>query len=380
MKINKIIVLFTIGVLTFIIAGCVGGCNPPQPPSYMPPPRNTPESSIRYTSVHVDVSDEAHGSIQVRMPGEEKWEGISFEGDFYGAPQMIEVFAIPEEGYIFDGWYSSGGRLFSREAAFHFDPYEVSRLIARFRNEADDPASPVTLGGQTFSKYSVHISLERQNIRNVSVLAELASLEVLHLSDNAISDLSALRELTTLSELGLSGNTITDISVLEGLVNLEVLWLGYNNITDINALSYMVELTTLWLNSNSISDISALSGLINLEDLRLSDNLISDISALSGLVNLERLTISENSISDISMLRFPNMTFLQIRDNNISDISALSGFSALTSLVLDNNSISDVSALKGLTNLRRLYLEGNPLTEHQIDELRKALPECEIFF
>ena len=377
MKNKKIIVLFTVGVLAFIIAGCAGEST--SPPGVLPrtPP---PESSIRYTSVHVDVSDEAHGSIWVWMPGEEKWDGISFEGDFYGAPQMIEVFATPEEGYVFDGWYSSGGTLLSREATFRFDPYDVSRLIARFRNEADEPASLVTLGGQAFSIYTTHISLERHNIRNISVLAELDNLEILHLSGNAISDLSALRELTALSELGLSSNSITDINVLAGLVNLEVLWLGYNQITDINALGNMVELKNLWLNSNSISDISALRGLINLEDLRLSENSISDISALSGLVNLQRLTISENSISDISMLSFPNMTFLQIKDNNISDISALSGFSALTSLVLENNSISDVSALKGLTNLRRLYLEGNPLTEHQIDELRKALPECEIFF
>jgi len=37
-----------------------------------------------------------------------------------------------------------------------------------------------------------------------------------------------------------------------------------------------------------------------------------------------------------------------------------------------------VSPLSGLTELLTLYIDGNPLSEEQINELRAALPECSI--
>jgi len=48
-------------------------------------------------------------------------------------------------------------------------------------------------------------------------------------------------------------------------------------------------------------------------------------------------------------------------------------------LYLRNNQLTDVTALKELTQLTELYLDDNPdLTKAQIDELKKALPNCKI--
>ena len=54
----------------------------------------------------------------------------------------------------------------------------------------------------------------------------------------------------------------------------------------------------------------------------------------------------------------------------------------LTSLTLYGcSSLTNVDALSGLTNLTDLYLNGcSSLTEDQVEELRNALPECEIAF
>ncbi|MCL1795134.1 MAG: leucine-rich repeat domain-containing protein [Oscillospiraceae bacterium] len=87
------------------------------------------------------------------------------------------------------------------------------------------------------------------------------------------------------------------------------------------------------------------------------------------------------SNADIEPLKYmTKITYLYFWDDQISDISALSGLIKLEWLDLDGNRISDISALSGLVNLERLYLKNNPLTQTQIDELRKMLPDCDIYF
>ena len=48
-------------------------------------------------------------------------------------------------------------------------------------------------------------------------------------------------------------------------------------------------------------------------------------------------------------------------------------------LNLESNQLTDVTGLEKLTQLKELYLIGNPdLTKAQIDQLQKALPNCRI--
>jgi len=48
-------------------------------------------------------------------------------------------------------------------------------------------------------------------------------------------------------------------------------------------------------------------------------------------------------------------------------------------LCLMSNQLTDVKGLEKLTQLTKLHLQGNPaLTKAQIDQLKKALPKCEI--
>ena len=73
-------------------------------------------------------------------------------------------------------------------------------------------------------------------------------------------------------------------------------------------------------------------------------------------------------------------TVLNLDRNEISDISPLAGLTKLESLNLIGNEISDLSPLKELTNLKRLWLIRNPIPEDQKAMLKKALPDCEIYF
>ena len=65
---------------------------------------------------------------------------------------------------------------------------------------------------------------------------------------------------------------------------------------------------------------------------------------------------------------------------SLSDISSIGMLDSLEKLVLIDNDISNVDSLKGMHNLQKLCLQGNPLTEEQVNELREALPNCDIVF
>ena len=266
--------------------------------------------------------------------------------------------------------------------------------------------------------------------------AEMASLTRLEAPDSDIRDLTGLEFATGLTSLILPDNSISDLTPLSGLTNLTSLILSYNTITDISPLSGLTNLTLLILSGNFFSDISPLSGLTNLTSLNLSYNIISDISPLSGLTNLSVLIlyddtmirdrsvlsrlsnlseadipdaklraaikiamgkVSDDPITDFEMaflseLEAPNsnirdLTGLElatsltnldlgtelvsgegyINSNHISDFSPLLGLTNLTRLALGGNSISDLSVLSGvisrLTNLERLYLNNNSISD-----------------
>ena len=206
--------------------------------------------------------------------------------------------------------------------------------------------------------------LHYNNITDISALAGLTNLTSLALSNNNITDISPLAGLTNLTRLRLFNNNITDISPLAGLTKLTSLALGYNQITDISPLAGLTKLQILWLYGNSITDLSALAGLTNLTQLSIQNNKIMGLSALAGLTKLTRLNLYYNQITDISALAgLTNLTRLALDDNQITDISALAGLTNLTWLELLNNQITDISALAGLTNLTWLRLDLNQITD-----------------
>ena len=189
---------------------------------------------------------------------------------------------------------------------------------------------------------------------------------------------------TTLQWLDLGEMELTDsdIAPLIYMTDLTYLRLDDNQISDLNPLSGLTNLTFLSLAVNQISDLSPLSGLTNLTSLSLRDNRISDISPLIGLTHLSLLELAANEISNIDALTgMTNLSLLGLSGNQVSDISILSGLTSISGLILDNNQVSDLTPLADLENLTILVLMGNPLiTDEKVDELKAALPDCEIHY
>jgi len=84
---------------------------------------------------------------------------------------------------------------------------------------------------------------------------------------------------------------------------------------------------------------------------------VSDLSPLAGLKSLERLGL---------------------RNTQVSDLSPLAGLKNLEWLRFDNTQVTDLSPLAELKNLEVLYLQNTQVSDEQVQELRQALPNCEI--
>lgn len=173
-------------------------------------------------------------------------------------------------------------------------------LDAAVRREINKPVGDITISDL---KSVTSLSASSEGIENLEGIQHFTALTGLSLDYNQVTDVSALAGLNNLAELYLSGNSISNISALSGLTHLTVLALGENQLTDVSALSGRTNLTFLDLNQNQLTDVSALAGLTNLNFLVLDGNQLTDINALvnnSGINKGDYISLVENPLSTIS--------------------------------------------------------------------------------
>ena len=99
---------------------------------------------------------------------------------------------------------------------------------------------------------------------------------------------------------------------------------------------------------------------------------------------IRRLHLLDKEIGNLKAMPIfqyaSNLEDLNLYDNRISDLTPISKLSKLSWLNLGRNQIKDLSPLESLLRLKKLYIYENPnLTLYEIEKLKKALPNCEIF-
>jgi Leucine-rich repeat (LRR) protein len=151
------------------------------------------------------------------------------------------------------------------------------------------------------------LDLWNRQIKDLTPLSGLTSLEILNLHYNPISDISPLSGLSNLRELSLGGMMktnprredaeIKDLSPLKSLSKLEGLYFGHQPVSDLSPLVNLNELKNLELSLGNVSDLSPLEGLTKLTYLNLSSNSVTDILPLANLTQLENLSLSEGATS-----------------------------------------------------------------------------------
>jgi hypothetical protein len=118
---------------------------------------------------------------------------------------------------------------------------------------------------------------------------------------------------------------------------------------------------------------------VRVRAVHLRNRQVSDLSPLAELKNLEHLGLGNTQVRDLSPLaELKNLGGLVLDDTQVSDISPLARLKNLRRLHLDNTQVSDLSSLAALKNLEQLHLNNTPVSDEQVQNLRQALPNCEI--
>ena len=313
---------------------------------------------------------------------------------------------------------------------------EVTVGSLSFRTDAEE-LDLSNMGISDLSPLTVCKGLRKLDITGNSVsdltpLMDLPELEWLSFKDNQVVDLRPLMGMRSLRFINAEGNGITSTAPLARLAELTELYLAFNPLEDLSGLSGLTNLRRLGLENVSLtdSDLVMLASMSSLDVLRIYDNPaltgeavdelksslrgckiehsdlvyfvdfsgarvredaseanlaglgISDISAILKLKNLEKIDLSSNEIENIYSFQYLKAPLreLRIANNRISDGTALMYLDSLEVLDVSNNSLFSVSPIKQIRTLKWLNISGNPIGDEQLEELRAALPDCEIIF
>ena len=108
--------------------------------------------------------------------------------------------------------------------------------------------------------------------------------------------------------------------------------------------------------------------------------LIEVPKGLEKLTQLRKLYLWGNQLTDVKGLeKLTKLEMLSLSKNQLTSVRGLEKITQLRALALNGNQLTDVKGLENLTQLTELVLINNPdLTKAQIDELKEALPKCNI--
>ena len=130
-------------------------------------------------------------------------------------------------------------------------------------------------------------------------------------------------------------------------------------------------------------DIAYLTGLTTLD---MGETSLTNLTPAAGnLVNLTRLWLNDNALTSLprEIGRLSNLEYLNLDRNQLAALPEETGsLHALKWLRLNNNQLHALpDDLSGLAqNLKTLYLMGNPIPDEERIRIRKAIPNCTVYF
>lgn len=129
----------------------------------------------------------------------------------------------------------------------------------------------------------------------------------------------------------------------------------------------------------SVADISPLSKLKSLEWLCMTNHQVTDLSPLRKLTNLKRLELYSRQVSDLEPLaELTNLEILALDNTQVSDLSPIAELTKLRELSVRYSKVRDASPLAKLKSVERMHLRYSHVPREEVEELRKALPNCRI--
>ena len=135
----------------------------------------------------------------------------------------------------------------------------------------------------------------------------------------------------------------------------------------------------LYISDPDVYNISLLSKLTNLEELEFYNVKVSNLEPIANLTNLKELRLRKLPASNLEPLRnIKNLEKLRLYEMPISDIEPLRNLTKLEEIRMYDVDVKNLDVLFYLKNLKVLWLLAVPVSNEQVKELRKALPDLEI--
>ncbi len=176
--------------------------------------------------------------------------------------------------------------------------------------------------------------------------------------------------------------TDVDFTPVAELTGLKRIGVEHARITNFTAIAELMELQCIELYDTSVSDISAVRQLTKLRECRITHSPLRDISALANLKQLEYLDLEGTEVSDLAPIaQLHELRVLRFGLTRVRDVSPLSNLKHLKELWLSDSQdselvIADYSPLYELQELKYLYMHGMDVSEEQVRELERRLPNC----
>lgn len=270
-------------------------------------------------------------------------------------------------------------------------------------------------------------------------LLELKNLKYLAYRGNGLTGLPTdIYKLDQLEYLLIGENQITQlpssISALKKLVGLDIRKNPFNGHSSLELVCAFESLVSLSMSRTGLKEVPAcIAQLSKLEILNINDNVLRSLpqqvgeldklrtisfdnelmdydqafGVLSNCDSLEKITFIKANIDSIPLsiaglrslrsLRFfdcglkyipkeigqlHNLTYLGVSNNYLGYLEpAIFDLVNLESLSIATNSLDSVPAdVAKLTQLKRLMVKDNYLTDEQVDELKKLLPDCNVVY
>ncbi|CAG8501237.1 10209_t:CDS:2 [Acaulospora morrowiae] len=206
----------------------------------------------------------------------------------------------------------------------------------------------------------VKLSLRGNKIKSVDFgSCEMHRLEFLDLSANRLEAIENVESLDALKALYLNCNALTSFGVKKPMPQLNSLHITYNKLSVLDVGSFP-NLRLLWVDGNRLKTIKRPETLAFLETFSARDQNGNPIKTLESIIDFYKLEYLE--LSGTSIKELPR---------RLSQACP-----SVIVLILGYNEIQDFSPIRKMKQLRRLFLEGNQISDYvTFSEVLKSLPK-----
>ncbi|GAA94312.1 hypothetical protein E5Q_00961 [Mixia osmundae IAM 14324] len=221
------------------------------------------------------------------------------------------------------------------------------------------------------------LDLSHNSLTSLEGLAQLPHLRELKADNNRLQSLDALFSLSGLARLSLRSNKLAEIRVPKRTWrHLEMLALSNNAITTVEGLDTCWRLSMLDLDHNKMKSFAPASAIPSMRVLRIAHNRLRSFD-VAALPNLSKIYVDGNHLDEISNIhQLRRLSMLSICDQTDAVLTLTSStIRDLTRLCLRGNAITNSLPSTPLYSLTMLDLSACQLVELPAD-FASVVPNC----